>query len=54
CRMYEKEEVIMAVTLCVDSRMRAERMADNFRENPENVYKGVTALLAGNVNYLFS
>ena len=54
CRMYEKEEVIMAVTLCVDSRMRAERMADNFRDRPENVYKGVTALLAGNVNYLFS
>ena len=51
--MYEKEEVIMATTLKVDSRLRAERMADNFRENPENIYKGVTALVAGNVNYLF-
>lgn len=54
CRMYEKEEVIMSVMLTVDSRLRAERMADNFRENPENIYKGVTALVAGNVNYLFS
>ena len=53
CKMYEKEEVIMATTLKVDSRLRAERMADNFRENPENIYKGVTALVAGNVNYLF-
>ena len=53
CKMYEKQEVIMAVTLTVDSRLRAERMADNFRENPENIYKGVTALMAGNVNYLF-
>ncbi len=53
CKMYEKEEVIMSTTLKVDSRLRAERMADNFRENPENIYKGVTALVAGNVNYLF-
>ena len=53
CKMLEKEEVIMAVTLKVDSRVRAERMADNFRDNPENIYKGVTALVAGNVNYLF-
>ncbi|MBQ1233232.1 MAG: DUF4364 family protein [Clostridia bacterium] len=53
CRMFEKGEVIMAVTLKVDSRLRAESMADNFRENPENIYKGVTALVAGNVNYLF-
>ncbi len=53
CKMYEKEEVIMSVMLKVDSRLRAERMADNFRENPENIYKGVTALVSGNVNYLF-
>jgi hypothetical protein len=51
--MYEKDAVIMSTTLKVDSRLRAERMADNFRENPENIYKGVTALVAGNVNYLF-
>ncbi|MBO5757582.1 MAG: DUF4364 family protein [Clostridia bacterium] len=54
CKMYEKGEVIMATTLKVDSRLRAERMADNFRENPENIYKGMHALVAGNVNYLFS
>lgn len=53
CRMYEKKEVIMSVMLKVDSRLRAESMADNFRDNPENIYKGVTALVAGNVNYLF-
>lgn len=53
CRMYEKKEVIMSIMLKVDSRLRAERMADNFRDNPENIYKGVTALVAGNVNYLF-
>ena len=53
CKMYEKDAVIMSTTLKVDSRLRAERMADNFRENPENIYKGVTALVAGNVNYLF-
>ncbi len=53
CKMYEKEEVIRAITLKVDSRLRAETMAGSFHENPENIYKGVTALVAGNVNYLF-
>ena len=32
---------------------RVEKMKENFRDRPEVIYRGVTALLAGNVNYLF-
>ena len=39
--------------LLVDSELRAEKMKENFRERPETIYRGVNALLAGNVNYLF-
>lgn len=51
--MTEKDRTIMSVTLAVDSENRAERMRDNFRDRPEAVYRGMVALLAGNVNYLF-
>jgi hypothetical protein len=37
----------------VDSENRAQRMADNFRDRPEVIYRGVHAMLSGNVNYLF-
>ena len=32
---------------------RAERMRDNFRDRPEVVYRGVHAMLSGNMNFLF-
>lgn len=51
--MTEKGRVIMSASLAVDSENRAERMKDNFRDRPEAVYRGMVALLAGNVNYLF-
>ncbi len=51
--MTEKDRTIMSVTLAVDSENRAERMKDNFHDRPEAVYRGMVALLAGNVNYLF-
>ena len=54
CHVTEKGQVLMNVSLWVDSELRAERMADRFREKPENVYKGITALLSGNVDYLLS
>jgi hypothetical protein len=38
----------------VDSESRARRMQTNFKERPEVIFRGVNALLAGNVNYLFN
>ena len=49
----EKGVNIFSQTLVVDTIQRAEAMKKNFYDRPEAIYRGVTALLAGNVNYLF-
>ena len=53
CSFTEKKILIFSQSLIVDTLERAERMQNNFYERPEAIYRGVTALLAGNVNYLF-
>lgn len=53
CSLTEKGVVIYSTTLVVDTEERVERMKENFRDRPEVIYRGVTALLAGQVNYLF-
>ena len=53
CSFTEKGVLIFSQTLVVDTENRAERMRDNFYERPEVIYRGVNALMAGNVNYLF-
>ena len=54
CIIKEKEDVIMQNSVVVDSLNRAKRMEDNFRDHPEVVYKGVMALLSGNINFIFN
>ena len=54
CTFTEKGIEIFRTELLVDSKSRAERMKANFRERPEAIFRGVNALLAGNVNYLFN
>lgn len=53
CRLLEKKSVIFESTLKVDSFNRAERMKSNFDSRPEVIYRGFTALMAGNVNFMF-
>ncbi len=54
CMILEKNEIIMQNTVTVDTLNRAERMEENFRDHPEIVYKGVMALLSGNINFIFN
>ena len=54
CIIKEKEDIIMQNSVVVDSLNRAKRMEDNFRDHPEVVYKGVMALLSGNINFIFN
>ena len=54
CSFTEKKVCIFSQTLIVDTQNRAERMRDNFYERPEVIYRGVVALMAGNVNFLFN
>ena len=53
CDLTERGETIYSTTLVVDSADRARRMEDNFRDRPEVVYRGVHALLSGNMKFLF-
>ncbi|MBQ5362436.1 MAG: DUF4364 family protein [Clostridia bacterium] len=54
CSMTEAGRVICTATIHCDCLARAQQMENNFRERPEAVYKGMWALLSGNVNCLFS
>ena len=51
--LTERGELILNNSLVVDSFLRAERMRKNFLDRPDVLYRGLCALLAGNVNYLF-
>ena len=53
CDFLENKICIFSQSLLVDSKDRAERMKNNFYERSEAVYRGVLALMSGNVNYLF-
>lgn len=53
CSLTEKKEVLFEASLVVDSLDRARRMKANFDDRPEVIYRGFTALMAGNVNFLF-
>ena len=52
CGMTEHGVVIMEDKIVVDSRVRAMQMEENFNKRPEAIYRGTTALLSGNVNFL--
>ena len=54
CIIKEKDNIIMQNTVRVDTLNRAQRMEENFRDHPEKVYKGVMALMSGNINFIFS
>lgn len=54
CFFLENGVEIFHQSLIVDTLDRAQRMKANFYERPEAIYRGVLALMAGNVNYLFN
>ncbi|MGM9682278.1 MAG: DUF4364 family protein [Eubacteriales bacterium] len=53
CSFTENKKTIFLLDYTVDTPERAERMKANFYDKPEAVYRGVMALMAGNMNYLF-
>ena len=53
CSIREKKCDICSVTVRVDSKERAEQIKKNFYERPEIIYRGVIALLSGDVNMIF-
>ena len=45
--------MIMDLTVRADSEYQLKRMLNNYSEKPEVVFRGIVALLSGDVNYLF-
>ena len=52
CYIIENNLEIMRSCVIADSMIQLERMRYNFYDKPETVYKGMLAILSGDVNYL--
>lgn len=52
CSIVEEKEEIMNVSVFLDNKAQLDKMEYNFENNPEVVYRGVLALLSGEINYL--
>ena len=51
-KLTKKEEEIMNLSLKVDNKKQLDRMEYNVGQRPEVVYRGLMAVLTGEVNYL--
>ncbi len=52
CTIIESKREILKLTVLLESRGIYEKMRYNFNDRPETVYRGILALLSGEVNYL--
>ncbi len=52
CIIWEHKEEILRLSVILDNKTQFERMKLNFYDKPEIVYRGILALLSGEVNYL--
>ncbi len=53
CSIKDKSGVLMDLTVRADSEYQLQRMLQNYSDRPEVIFRGVLALLQGDVNYLF-
>lgn len=53
CTLTEKGECIFKQSLMVDTCQRAKIIEANFINRAEAIYRGIHAIMAGKVNYLF-
>lgn len=53
CSIKDKDGVALDLTVRADSKYQLDRMLKNFDERPEVIFRGVVALMSGDVNYLF-
>ncbi len=53
CSIRDNEGEAFDLTIRADSFLQATRMRMNFEDKPDVVYRGMIALITGNVNYLF-
>lgn len=53
CSIKQKNGVILDLNVHADSEYQLNRMLRNFNDRPEVIFRGIVALLSGDVNYLF-
>ncbi len=53
CSIKDRKGVVMDMTVRADSEYQLDRMIHNFSDRPEIVFRGMMAMLSGDVNYLF-
>ncbi len=53
CSIKDCDGMAFNLSLRADSYMQVSRMRMNFEDKPDVVYRGIVALVTGNVNYLF-
>ena len=53
CSIKDKDGLAMKLSLRADTFNQLRRMQMNFEDKPDVVRRGITALVTGNVNYLF-
>ncbi len=52
CAITERDEEVMKINLPLESYNPLQKIRMNFSEKPEIVYRGVFAVLTGDINYL--
>ena len=53
CSIRDRDGLAFSLDLRADSYSQADRMRMNFEDKPDVVYRGIIAMVTGNVNYLF-
>ncbi|MCR4905672.1 MAG: DUF4364 family protein [Clostridiales bacterium] len=53
CSITDRDGMAFKLDLRADSYMQVQRMRMNFEDKPDVVYRGLLAIVTGNVNYLF-
>ena len=51
--LKEDGKILLSTKISVNSEHRARQMRETFRDRPEVIYRGIIALLSGNVDFLF-
>lgn len=53
CSIKDKSGTLMDLKIRADSEYQLKCMMDNYSDRPEVVFRGIVALMTGDVNYLF-
>jgi len=53
CSIKEKNREILHISLFLKDKLTAEKITENFKDNPGAVYRGICAMLTGNADFIF-